>query len=175
MSDPTGWTNVLASAAYSLAGFLVGFGLGRVSRDVHDIKESVVTEPTRLVRRDPHQHGFWRWTDNRVLGLGLLALSILTLVFAFIGSQKLTNQAQCQSEFNVRFGLAYQARAASADGDRNALNNLMLSIAGEPPTPQGRAKARAAFEHYIAQIKTSDATRRAHPLPDPPNPATLCK
>jgi hypothetical protein len=154
---------VLAGCIYSLAGFLVGFLVGRITREVHEIRESVV--PDTFASKDDHgQHA-------TKLGVVVIILSLLTVLGATFTGVQAKRQADCQNDYNARFVEAFQARAKASDADRSALNAMILGLAD---TTTSQAERRAIFLGYVDQVKKSDATRKANPLPAPPDPRDLC-
>lgn len=41
------WLEVLIALTYSILGFIVGFAVGRMGREVHEIRETVLQEESR--------------------------------------------------------------------------------------------------------------------------------
>jgi hypothetical protein len=157
---------VVAGLLYSGAGFVLGFAIGRVTREVHEIKETVV--PETFVTRD--EDGV-RHTHATKLGVVVIVLSLLTVLGATFTGLQAKAQADCQSAYNARFFEAFQARAKANDGDRKALNTMLLALGDPSLTRDQRTKV---FNDYLASIRASDADRRAHPLPQPPDPRDRC-
>jgi len=156
--------DALLGTAYSLTGFVVGFLLGRVTREVHEIKETVV--PETFAQEDAYHH-----TRATRLGIVVIILSLVTVVSSAMSTVAVYRQADCLREYNSRFTLAFNARATANDTDRKALNTMIVSIADRSLSQQERA---AKFAAYVEQVKAGDRLRAEHPLPQPPDPRRLC-
>lgn len=155
---------LLLNIAYSLMGFGVGFFTGRLSRDVHDIKEAVVPNTFAKSDEDDAVH-------PTALGIVVIVLSVLTVATSAYATFQTWEQADCTRDYNARFAVAFQARAKTNDADRTALNNMLVGIADQRLT---RAERTRIYNDYVAQVKRSNETRKKNPLPQPPDPADYC-
>lgn len=155
---------LLVGFVYSLSGFVIGFLAGRVTREVHEIRETVV--PESFVTNDDHGLHATR------LGVAVIVLSLLSVFGMAVTGYQAKQQADCQSAYNARFFEAFQARARANDQDRNALNELILSFDDPKLTPESR---REAFSTYVESVRAANAERQRHPLPTPPDPRKLCE
>lgn len=156
--------DVLTGLVYSVAGFMGGFTVGRLTREVHEIRETVMPDTFARKDSDGSQHA-------TKLGVAIIILSLLTVISAAFTAVQAKRQAQCQRDYNARFVEAFQARARAADADRAALNTMIIRIANQKSTPAERKRVVA---EYVQSIEAGDAARKAHPLPQPPDPRDLC-
>lgn len=156
--------DALLGVAYSLVGFVVGFLLGRVTREVHEIKEAVVPETFANEDSDHRAH-------LTRLGIVVIILSLATVTTSAMSTIAVYRQSDCLRDYNSRFTVAFNARAAASDADRTALNSMILSIADKTKTQKER---EVAFTTYVQQVKDGNATRAKNPLPQPPDPRRLC-
>jgi hypothetical protein len=180
---------LLGNLAYSGLGFLLGYLVGGLRAEVHEIRETVCQHPdhdemshdgtpdeqagtemdteTRPLNEKPWHK---RFTLNVVIGALLILLSLYTVVSSTRLSSSDKDQAECFTTYNLQFIKAYQARAFAADQDRESFNRLMLTL--DNPNPKVR---RDAFETYLADVRKTDEQRKKTPLPVPPNPEKFCE
>ena len=159
-------TSYIAALVWSIGGFLAGFYAGRVTHEVHIIKEAVVdgedTAPEPAEKKDP----WWSYRPN--LGVLIIAMSILTVVtIAFVNIQRGQRQ-DCQAEVNARLIAAINGRAQIGDRSFRAVNDLIVgafSIPPDLPDKERRALGQKLFADYQAALAEGDAIRKANPLP----------
>lgn len=156
----TDWLAYLInSAAWSVVGFISGWLLATVGRDVKDIKEAVVPDRVKQ-QRAPHPNGM------RVLGIVVALLAIVTVVQGYMLSSKQAAVVECQATYNDRFAEATQRRAALADEDREALTNMLLGLYRQRDDSE-RERLRT-FEQWVETTQRNERYREAHPLPELP-------
>lgn len=155
------WSDVIAALAWSLAGFVVGFLGGRISRDVRDIRNAAVdddeyTGPDRRRRRPP-------FGGDRLLGVFLILLAISTVTLLAVSNAQQRAIVDCQADVNRQLVEAINARGDSAAKDRKALNDMLQAVL-TLPTPEQR---RDALVDYLNTSKRTDEERARAPYPDP--------
>lgn len=151
---------VVNSLAWSLVGFVLGWLLASLRRDVTDIREAIVRDETTDERE--HQR-----IDraSRVLGIIVALLAVVTVVQAYVFQRERAEVIGCQTQYNAAIADATRARAQLANEDRHALNTLLLSIY------ERRGDERAQLRAYTDWVNTTRRTeveRKQHPLPELP-------
>lgn len=183
------WT--LASMAWSVAGLIIGYALGRMSRDVHELREALVDE------QDAHDDAVGRerrsGEDRRapvqpnrtsqLLGVAIIILAALSVSASAVAVQRQSDQVACQNRYNRSFADALSERSRAADADRAAITRLITVSAQlnteaqalDPSDPKDAAayqalqkRATQATKDYLDALGEADKRRAANPIPAPP-------
>lgn len=168
------WYDALVNLAWSSLGFLGGFIVGRMSRDVRDAcadhadtsQESPVM-PQQAPRRLAHA------LVGRVIGVLLILLALATLLASALSLQRQEEAVACQTRYAEAVARALNARTQVAAEDRAALVGAVLGVNAVTATdPLVReAEVRVALDGYLTAIRQGDERRAQNPLPDPPSVA----
>lgn len=150
---------VIQSLVWSMLGFAGGFFFGRAGREVHQIKEVVVTEnddePTHAGVSDD------RW--RQAFGVALIALALATVTQAWYNVEQRRDTVECQVRYNVAMAEAFKARTQYAESDREAL----VAFFRVPATSSDRIRREAYFD-LVETYQRNDRLREKHPLPTLP-------
>ncbi len=95
---------------------------------------------------------------SRLVGMVALLVSVWLVVVQF-------RQNECLADYAEASATSQRARAAAAEQDRRAQDEVFRSVAANP---------RAAIETlraYDAARRATDALRAANPVPEPPSTA----
>lgn len=173
MRDPA--AVFVANAAWSLLGLFVGFVLGRITREVHEVHEVVAPLDERLPVIESPPHPYRRSGDrtrrrDKMLALALILLAIGSVATAALAVDRRSALAECQTDYNARVILSIKARQLANDVDRTAIVDLVRTVAnvqssGLPPAVD-RERTNMALRHYLDTSAASDAIRRSRPLPE---------
>lgn len=151
------------SAAWSLAGFLLGWLLGHLGRKIHDLEEVVAmpsSRPTHRPRRMP-------FTWERVAGVVLIVLSAATIVTAATSAHQLQQTTKCQTVYNVALRDMLWQRTDSTQRVRQAQREFITALSA--PEVQTLDEARPALDRYRLAIEADAAARDRTPVPAAPN------
>lgn len=129
---------VFTSLAWSLCGFLAGWLLGGLGRDL-------IGAPLHL------------WTE-RVIGIVVVILAVVTMVTSVSVNARLENVISCQAAFNANYRQALADRNEATNQERDAQRKLILSIT------QGGNDQQALTE-YLDALNATNANRAENPLP----------
>lgn len=158
---------IVQSIAWAALGFLVGFLVGRASRDVHAIARAatdqggpMATSRRRRFRIDP-QAG---------IAIVVVLLGVITLIQAIVQSRATERLDRCQAEYAEQFAQALDSRALAGDEAWVALDNLMSTVgrALDADDDAGGEQTERAIHDYIASRETMVAERTANPIAPPP-------
>lgn len=154
---------VISSVGWSLVGFVGGWLVASLRSDVTVIREAVVHDDEHI----EHEHELPRRADiaTRVLGIVVALLAIVTVVQGVVSSRRDAEIVDCQTDFNTEFARVVSLRSELTDADRDALENLMLTLNEQA---NDRAARREAFDQYVDTIRATRAQRAEHPLPELP-------
>lgn len=116
---------------------------------------------------------------SRVVGLLLVAASVVALALSTYSSIRSRAFAECQATLNEQLIVATNARAAAGEQDRQADRDQTTAIAAlidavfSSADPGQRMAAyqtyRAELDRIAATRADAEADRAAHPLPAPPS------
>lgn len=157
------------SLAYSLLGLIIGFVLGRATKEVHEIKEKIVEPDHHPQHEKPSRKQGQGVMKSRTLGVMLIVLALLTVLMSSLTAVQDRAQSDCFRRYNVAFGKAFSERAKAADADRASLNKMLTAI----NTPDQATRARV-YQQYLDELAQTDKQRKANPLPQPPDAAKFC-
>lgn len=144
---------ILNALVWSVAGFLVGYVVARMSKDVHTIKEAVVD-------REKTEPG--PYLPTRLFGVVLVVMAIATVAAIAISNVQQQQVFDCQTDVNRELVRATNQRADFAARDRKALTDMLTTVLTEP---NERAR-REAVEDYVAASEHTQGERSRSPLPD---------
>ena len=119
-----------------------------------------------------------RWRRWLNLDTANRALTLLLLAFVGYHAVNYQNYVECVAAYQDRQAASNAARAAAADLDRGAEDDMWQAFAdaGDPtkvPPAQAREYARAAFEKFLRIRSDARQQRAKNPLPEGPSEA--CK
>jgi hypothetical protein len=101
----------------------------------------------------------------RPVALLMFAASVLALALAVISGVNTSKYAHCQARVNQQMVVAQNARAAAAEVDRDAIDQLVSDVV----MSRTAADTLTALNRYQATRAAADEARRQHPLPAPPS------
>lgn len=148
--------DLIAALCWSLAGFLAGWLVGRAGKDVHQIKEAVVSDDT------DHPPPPRRAPVDRVRLTGAAVLVVAVASVAAMSWQVTVRQraVECQLDVMSRSAQITNARAELAAQDREALNTMIAAVFR--PGDQGE---RQAYRDYLATLAANAQAREALTFP----------
>lgn len=169
MSD---WLVYLAnSAAWSLVGFVGGWLLATVGRDVKDIREAVMHDEEAPVAEPPVHHVEAQVgrsdTATRWLGIVVALLAIVTVAQALYLNRKQAEVVECQTNFNNTFSEVSTLRSKLANEDRLALQNMLLALYRQRGADE--ARRLETFREWVTTVERNEREREANPLPALPH------
>jgi hypothetical protein len=171
------FVETLHSLAYSTLGLIIGFVIGRLTREVHEVRETVCpdehTGHVHPQHEKPGKQGAMPTTvliRSRSLGVMLIILSLVTVLLSTITAIDNRKKADCNRRYNVEFVRVFLERAKAGDKDRASLNRMLTGI----NTPD-QAVRQQVFRDYLEEIAATEQERRENPLPTPPDPKTFCE
>lgn len=163
MNDNATVLYVVNSIGWSGVGFLLGWIVASMRRDVTVIKETVVDE------EPPPPQGHTLETTGeratRVLGVAMIALAIITVVQGHLASSRLADVTDCQAEYNNQFSKVMTLRVDLADQDRKALQNMLVQLYRQRGSEQARLKT---FQRWVRTVERTERQRQLNPLPETP-------
>jgi hypothetical protein len=168
----------LHSLAYSTLGLIIGFMIGRLTREVHEVKEVVCPDEHTGHVHPAHEKPTGKQGPvpttvlirSRTLGVMLIILSLVTVLLSTITAIDNRRKADCNRRYNIEFVRVFLERSKAADQDRDSLNKMLRGI----DSPD-RAVRERVFRDYLTEIAATEEQRKQNPLPAPPDPATFCK
>jgi dipeptide/tripeptide permease len=154
---------IVNSLTWSVVGFIVGSWVASSARRVQQ-QEAVVPNSTFLA---VHGHRMTTQNATRIIGIVVLLLAIFTVVQNTRTSQRLSDVTSCQAKFNHEFAEVSTLRAALADQDRRALQDMLLALYQQRNASQD--KRLRTFEAWVATTERNDRARKQNPLPELPS------
>lgn len=100
--------------------------------------------------------------SRRAFRLVQLMAAVALGLSLWIGVQQY-RMTRCQAAYNEASATSTRARSAAAESDRQALDDLMRTVAEQP------RGAIQAVREYNAVRRMTDGQRAANPLPPPPS------
>lgn len=164
-------SDVFLQLVYSLAGLIVGFFFGRLSHEVHEVKERLMSDHhTDPAMPGPHVHGKApsRRRDG-LIGFVTIVLAVVSIVVVATGQANDARRQECENDYASEVAAAVVARSAAAAEDRAILIELVKDITNST----SRQESATALQHFIAATNRNDKIREAQPFPDPPE--EVCK
>lgn len=126
-----------------------------------------MSEPHQETRRRP------RFTTNAVLGTVIVVLGVFTAVQSYVQGEATARLADCQTAYSNGFADALDARSEATAEAQDALDELLTTVAGITPTPQGQDTFRDALKDYLDKRAKAKETQAENPYP--PAPRDVCK
>jgi hypothetical protein len=163
-------TEVANSIAWFTAGLVIGFLVGRLRREIREIREVVVDgEPPTRVRH--HRSGR---LGERALGVIVLLLAVATVVQGIVFERQQARVTACQTRFVDDFTDALRVRDRIADEgrenareDRDSISKWLQDLLAADPADRQRIT-----EEYLAgrtqlakERRVLDQKRTGTPLP----------
>lgn len=159
---------LLYGLAWSAGGFIIGYFLGKTSREIHEVKEALVTTTTTDSLAEPRRNKDpLSWVQSRPFGVFLIVLAVLTVAVSGYTLQKQGEIIDCQTAYNEAYSAALQERTRASKTDRDATREMVRSVVAAAQLPQeerGRASFGALNAFLVASAE-ADKTREANPLP----------
>lgn len=114
------------------------------------------------MKAGPIRHDTTGQVVTRWLGVALVLLSLVSVLGIVRFNAHRAETLACQQRVTGELVDAVRARAAIADRDRQALDELVLAVI----TATDRTRTEAALQAYVDTIERSARARRAVRLPD---------
>lgn len=149
--------DLVQSLAWSVLGFLLGYAVGKTTRDVHIVNVRDDSPPQKI---PPSLRKF-----DAVIGTAVLLMAVLSVIMSSITLARLGDKIDCQARYNERVSEALTARTRAAADDRKAMLNLVTSAA----RADTREESVAALNRYLEAAADADAARARNPFPEPPS------
>lgn len=149
---------VLHSLAWSLAGFVIGWGAGRLGREVQQTREAVMPNHTRT-RPRPRVH------LEHIVGAVVALLAIVTMLTSIHTTRQLQAATQCQKHFNDIYRSALVERSDSTATVRRAQAEMAVQLSA-PDAELDSPPVRAALGRYLDAIRQDEQNRAQNPVPD---------
>ena len=155
-------TYLLHSLAWSAAGFVLGWFLGRLGREVATIGETVMPAHARRSPRRIRLH------TEHLIGLVVVLLAACTIAASVVVNARLEKATDCQAAFNAAYSDALAERTEAANNERAAQRELLQAIVHGQASDaeQRRAVARDAMTRYLERLRQVDQQRASNPLPE---------
>lgn len=140
------YTTAIIDIFYSIIGFIIGWIVGRIGRDV--------------AKENPKP----RWYPSVRNGLGILILimSTYTMISGVVSAQHDRQVTACQAQLNDSFREALIQRSDSATLERAGQRKLLLIQLDTSATIPERQQA---IRDYISSLDAADKQRSDFPLP----------
>lgn len=111
---------------------------------------------------------WWKaWSSQNVIGGALLILALVSGVTTYIQTVRTNSLATCTAAYQTGFSEALTGRTQSQAQFNRSLNNLIFTIANQPP----RQEVIEAIQSYVRAAQERDKSLAEHPYPDP----VVCK
>lgn len=142
-------TYVAQSAAWSVLGFLFGFGVSQWLTYKAEQEAGRADARAREQRR------------RIAVGWMLLVLALATVLQGLYFQRKQQQTTQCQARYNAEVSRVIQVRSEIADSDQANLLNLIrvISVAGTP------LETRNAVLSFLNKQEALNVERRRNPIP----------
>lgn len=170
----------IASAAWSLLGFVIGWLVGREARTIETIKEAVVDErpeektvsggarmPEVVVVRQEQSPHFPEPTSDgsRTLGWIVIVLALFTILQAAYFTFENQQNVECQAKYNAAVAEVQNRRGEWIDEDRAVLIDFFKTVYNKPADDEEELQA---FRNLIRTYDRNSALRAENPLPSLP-------
>lgn len=157
---------IVTSLVWAFGGFLFGYLLGRAARTLQRIDRKVgmddeAADPATPTDNPAPSSEPGRSRTERVFGVVLIGLAVLSVIGVGIQTVRLGNATSCQAEFNEHYTAALKLRTKAAATERAAQREL-LTLMLQQPTQQ---EARAALQRYIDGLAKADREREDAQIP----------
>lgn len=155
------YANIVVDIFYSIIGFIIGWIVGRIGRDV--------------VQENPKPH--WYPSVRNGLGILILIMSTYTMISGVVSAHHDRQVTACQAKLNGAFREALIQRADAAKQERistsqeraNQKKLLLISLDTTATLAQHQQAIRDYIESLDAADRAQDAAdkqRNDSPLPD---------
>lgn len=149
---------IAQSLVWSLAGFILGWVLGRLGRGVQEMEEVLMPQQARRPWRS-------RVSPERVIGAVILVLAAVTMVTSVVAVNRLQTAAECQSRFNDIYRRALIERSESTSEVRSKQAQLATALAAENAS-LADPNVKQSLRIYLDAITADETSRKANPIPD---------
>lgn len=140
--------DVLAALAWSAAGFILGYLVGRAAREVHEIKEAVVEEKTE--QPTPKRPQRSRPETHQVIGIVLVILALGSVMLMTKQLSDRQAEIECRADVLNETISTLDQRGQLASQDRAALDRFMGRVFSPDATAQTARRAYVAYTRAVA-------------------------
>ncbi|MBP2341132.1 hypothetical protein JOF41_007386 [Saccharothrix coeruleofusca] len=165
--------SLLCQIGWSTVSLIVGFLLGRLSRNVETIATSVARKGPP-VDRVPRR----KWlTFEKLLAGFFLCLAIFTAAQGWRQDQATRRVAECTQAYSDGFAAALDERSQASAEAQAALDELMTTVGDVMAATPGDAGARQRVQEAVSEYltKRAEARKQQQDNPFPPPPRDLCR
>lgn len=144
----------LTALLWSLGGFLLGYGMGRIVKDVEEVRDAVIPDRPRPKST--------RYLPSRqtIIGVLVILIAVSSTTMVFRQADHLQDVTACQAQYNEDFRVALSRRLQASDDEADAQRNLLRTITS---TPNGDSSA--AIGRYLVALDDLEKARAQNPLP----------
>lgn len=152
--------------------FVVGFLLGRMTRDTQRIAD-VITEGEPVDSKERRR----RPSYQAAMGIVVIVLGVATAAQGIYQDSATRRIADCTRAYSDGFAAALDARSEASTAAQNALDELMATVGSlttgpEAGTSEARERFRSSLSEYLA--KRAEAKKQQQENPYPPAPRDVC-
>lgn len=163
------------SLLWGVFGLVIGFLLGRMTRDTQRIADAVTDEES-AVPDDPKKSRR-RPSYQAVMGAVVVLLGLVTAVQGLYQDAATRRVADCTRAYSDGFAAALDARSEASTAAQNALDELMSTVGSlttgpDAGTAETRDRFRKSLSEYLA--KRAEAKKQQQEHPYPPAPRDVC-
>ena len=163
--------DVFMGLAYSAAGFIGGYFVGTMGREVHEVREAVMTHTPGTSSPKAKRGILGARSIDKIIALVLVTLAVASTISTGLVLRREAAQVKCQTKVNrlVADGLIERARVAS--NDRQAIVTLVQGLLDIPPSLEGldrRTKIISLEQAYLTKLTASDVVRAENPISKDP-------
>lgn len=137
-------TYLVTALGWSLAGFLLGYALGRAVREVHEIKEAVVSKSPRTGSRPVR-----RIEVHQLIGALVVVLAVASVLVMAKQITDRQGEIECRADVLNETIEVLDQRAQLAGKDRAALDEFMSNVFSPDVDEES---ARRAYLKYTKRI-----------------------
>lgn len=101
-------------------------------------------------------------TPQRLFGVVLVAMSVLSVIFVAVQTERVRAVTECQAEYNDAYTKSLVQRSNAARRERQAQRDFLTSFLTARLT---EAQGRAVFEKYLGSLDAADREREAAKIP----------
>jgi hypothetical protein len=154
---------IVASLAWAVFGFVVGYLLGRSWNALDSIDRKIPPMPLHeddVPALRPNRKP--RSRIQQIFGAVLVLLALATVIGVAVQTVRLNDVTSCQAEWNDGYTDALRQRAVAAATERAAQRELLTTVLRPGTTAQER---REATERYLHSLEDADAEREEAKIP----------
>lgn len=107
---------------------------------------------------------WWKaWSSQNVIGGALLFLALVSGITTYVQTVRTNSLATCTAAYQTGFSQALMVRTQTQAGFNRTLNNLLFTVANQPP----RQEVVDALQAYVKAAQERDKALAENPYPDP--------